>query len=227
MREHVVGELDRDDRDAEDLLDLGARIFGIAEDLEDLAGELAARRIGIARDLDDDGVAGFDGCDMGAACGMGASGLGSAGPYYNRAPAGSLAGPPARVYRGLRNDRPLREPSRRPSVTLRPAPLLLGLALVLPAAALSAQVRAGDARTVRIVQTNAAGDEIHLIDPATNRGCPGVFLENSSAASRASRAASTLISRTCSSMRNSSTPASDAPNVFVETISAPASKYSR
>src|SRR5690606_5165747 len=40
-----------------DLLDLGARIVGIAEHLEDARGHVAAAIRRIARDLDDDGLA--------------------------------------------------------------------------------------------------------------------------------------------------------------------------
>src|SRR5215203_5847243 len=59
LRDRFVGKLEWNDRAREDLLDLGARILGIAEHLEQLAGELAARGIGIPRDLDDDGIAVF------------------------------------------------------------------------------------------------------------------------------------------------------------------------
>jgi hypothetical protein len=57
LRARLLGELDRDHGARQDLLDLGARILGIAEHLEQLAGDLAARGIRVARDLDDDRVA--------------------------------------------------------------------------------------------------------------------------------------------------------------------------
>lgn len=58
------------------------------------------------------------------------------------------------------------------SLTRRPAPLLLSVALSLAAGPLRGQTNDRMQRppaTVRILQTSAAGDDVQLIDPATNR----------------------------------------------------------
>src|SRR6185312_8661720 len=52
----VVGELGRDVADDEDLLDLGARIVGIAEDVDDARRDRLVGFRGIARDLGDHGL---------------------------------------------------------------------------------------------------------------------------------------------------------------------------